>query len=383
MMSKPVSHRCVLNTMSRTVASTLDPYAAMRPPLRSIARLTNCDVLGAYALEENGEWLAPVQGYHLPPHRLDALREAKLSVKTNALYAKSYAAGRPIFTPNVGAERGTSEALRTMVPHRAELFVPIPADGSTIGGIVAAWTREAPAGLEPAEVEAIGSIATEARVVIQNARRLDAYVHRQCELPSLWSVTRDAQRELERTAILAALEAPIGPGLAVDTMEIYWRRPRSTDLNLLFAMTEGVLDRDVPRVVAARSAGLATIVMREGRALRTHDAPGDIYRHWLGVPVLAGDDTLGVVAVAHRHFPFTASHESRLSRAAQLLAVALYTAALGDHQLSTREAAVERGRDFSATLADILLRAQRLREDVTDTNVSAGLRAIESSVIDI
>ena len=41
--------------------------------------------------------------------------------------------------------------------------------------------------------------------------------------------------------ILAALEAPIGPGLAVDTMEIYWRRPKSTELHLLFGMADGLL----------------------------------------------------------------------------------------------------------------------------------------------
>src|SRR5438132_9020861 len=128
-MTSDASHPCALNEMSRAVALTLDPYAAMRQSMRSIARVTKCNVLGAYALEDNGEWLVPVQGYHLPPERLDALRAAKLSVRTNAFYAESSASGRPMFTANAVEQRGICETLRAMIPHHAQLFVPISGHG--------------------------------------------------------------------------------------------------------------------------------------------------------------------------------------------------------------------------------------------------------------
>jgi hypothetical protein len=120
-----ISHPCALNEVSQAIASTLDPYGGLRPRLRAIARMTNADVVGAYALEDNGEWLTPVQGYHLPPEVLDGLRAAKLSLKTNSLYEESCTARRPLFAANALEDTSVYQAVRATIPHRAQMFVPV------------------------------------------------------------------------------------------------------------------------------------------------------------------------------------------------------------------------------------------------------------------
>jgi GAF domain-containing protein len=314
------------------------------------------------------------------------LRSLKPSVKTNAFYATASTSRRSMLSANVPEEPGIPDTIRAMVPHRAQMFVPIVANGRMLGGIIVAWLTRTPPELDPADVALIESVAARTGAVVENARLFDAYFHQLSEMAALHDLARGVTSELERTAILRALESPLGQGVAVDTMEIYWRAPGYAELQLLFRMVEGTPDLDVPRAVSATAAGLAAVVVREGQPLRTQQSAAECrsrgiaptadnrtYTHWLGVPVLAGEATLGVLAVAHRHFPFTAAHVEFLGHAAQLVALALLSAALHDEP-------VRRTHDLNNVLGSILDRTRVLREHITDPRLSEWLGVIEQSV---
>ena len=91
---RKLQHTETLLAVSRALSSTVDLYSVMRHLLRWTARTLNADMVGAYTLQEDGEWLVPIQGYRLPPQNVDALRRLKLSVKSSAFYAAGVAGRR-------------------------------------------------------------------------------------------------------------------------------------------------------------------------------------------------------------------------------------------------------------------------------------------------
>ncbi len=63
-----------LLSVSQTLASTLDVDTLTRQFLRHVARGLGADSAGLWLLADDGEWMAPLAGYHVPPERLEALR---------------------------------------------------------------------------------------------------------------------------------------------------------------------------------------------------------------------------------------------------------------------------------------------------------------------
>ena len=269
-----LQHTETLLAVSRALSSTVDLYSVMRHLLRWKARTLSADMVGAYALQEDGEWLVPIQGYRLPPQDVDALRRLTLSVKTSAFYAAGVAGRRAMFSPNVAEERGIPEAIRKATAHRAQMFVPIVARDRLVGCLIALWVSRTPE-LQPADFALIESIAAQAGVVVENARLFEANARQVEELSSLHDLARNVTGELERSAILGALHEPLRRGLAADTVELYWRASREADLELIFQI--GTDASDV--------AGLPAAVLREAQPI--HETREG--RQWLGVPALAGE----------------------------------------------------------------------------------------------
>ena len=99
-------------------------------------------------------------------------------------------------------------------------------------------------------------------------------------------------------------------------------------------------EADLPRR-RALGVGLATAVVTRRAPLRTADYAAACERegvvpvpealalpHWLGVPIVAGDDVLGVLTLADAAHPFTEADERLLSNIASLTALALRSARL-------------------------------------------------------
>jgi GAF domain-containing protein len=374
--------------VSEALSSTVDVYAVMRHLLRWTARTFNADVVGAYVLEHNGEWLSPIQGYHLPEREVGALRTLKLSVKRHAFYATAAAAGGSTLCANVPDNAGIPPTLLESVPHRAQLFVPFVANGRMVGCMLVAWLATAPP-FQAGTLNDVESLAAQAGMIVQNARVLEAYFAQVNRTSSLWALVRQVRRELERSVIVQALEYPLGAGRAVDSIELYGGSTKTPRVELLFRMVNGVVDLELPRPMPLASAGLAAVVFRTGRPLRTRDvlaacrangvAPSADNRqrlHWLGVPALAGEETLGVLAVGHRHFPFTATDEDALQHTVQRIALALRSAAIDEDGLDHhRIVAVENDR-----LSALVAYAETLRTQATERPLNQWLGIIEGVV---
>jgi GAF domain-containing protein len=128
-----------LLSVSQALASTLDLDALTRQFLRHVAHGLAADTAGVWLLEENGEWLAPIAGYHVPPGPLAALRETRIHLGEDSFFGEAARRRQSVISTDAANDARVPEAVRRAAPLRTLLFVPIVAQEQMIGGFVAGW----------------------------------------------------------------------------------------------------------------------------------------------------------------------------------------------------------------------------------------------------
>src|SRR3989441_4146812 len=158
-----------------------------------------------------------------------------------------------------------------------------------------------------------------------------------------------------------------------------------------------------------------SVVRKTGRAIRTDNYEAECTRlgvepirtsaalgHWLGVPMVAGDRVLGVLALRGGARPFTERDERLLTNLAHLAALALRSARLFEERTRAyRELAAAQDQlvrteklralgemasgvahDFNNLLASILGRAQLTLQQVNQPQLRQWLQVIERAALD-
>jgi GAF domain-containing protein/CheY-like chemotaxis protein len=197
-----------LLSVSRALSSTLDLDALLRQLLRRLASTIGADTVGVLRLAEDGHTLLPWAGYRVPIDRLDLLRhELRLSIADDAFYAEAARTRRPAFSPDVMADGRVPAAIRRLLPHRSQLFVPILSKDRLIGGFVAFW-RERAGDFSPGDLALMEAIAHQAGAAVDNARLFE-------ERTRAYEQLSAAQDHLVRTEKLRAL-GEMASGVAHD-----------------------------------------------------------------------------------------------------------------------------------------------------------------------
>jgi GAF domain-containing protein/CheY-like chemotaxis protein len=404
-----------LLSVSRTVSSTLDLQGLARHFMRQVATVFEADTVGLWMVDETGQWLAPLAGYRVPTVQLAALREVRLSITDNALYAEAATTLRPVFTHDAARDARLPAIFREQAPHRSHLFVPVVAKDRMIGGFAVVWwdrRRE----FSDSDLALVEAIASQAGVAIENARLFEENRRRVEELSVLHELSRAVTGQLDRAALLEALRAQLARVVDVSNMVVILRAEDSDDLDVALRVLDGEVDEGEPRRYPRGSAvGLMAPVLDSGRPLRTDDYGAECARrglrpvtaserlgHWLGVPLSARDRVLGMVALRSADRPFTGAEESLLGNIAHLTALALASvrlyedrtraygelAAAQDQLVRTEklralgEMASGVAHDFNNLLASVLGRAQLLLRRVQEPQLRQWLQVIERAALD-
>ena len=403
-----------LLSASRALSSTLEPQALIRHFLRAVARAIGADCVGSWTVGEDGEWLEPLAGYHIPPERLAAFREFRVSILKHAFYAEAARTCRPVYTTEAMDDTRIPTAIREQGAHRTQLFVPVVAKDRMIAGFAAVWWEQAREFTE-GELALMEALANQAGVALENARLFAENRRRVEELSVLHDLSRAVTGQLDRTALIAALRTHVARVLAAENMGVVLHDDARGDLEVALRVAGGVEDLLPPRRFPLHACGLASVVLQQNRAVRTDDyaaacarhgvEPAGVsagLRHWLGAPMIAGERALGVIIVRDAARAFTEADERLLTNIAHLAALALSSARLyaertralaelgaaQDQLVRTEklralgEMASGVAHDFNNLLAAILGRAQLLLRRVKDPQPRQWLQVIERSALD-
>jgi GAF domain-containing protein/ActR/RegA family two-component response regulator len=402
-----------LLSVSRALSATLDLTTLFRHLLRRVASTLGADSVGVWLLGEDGEWMEPHTGYHVPRELLEFLRRARLSIAKDEFYAEAARTLRPIFSRDVGADSRVPAVLREGAPHRSQLFVPIVTQGRFIGGFAAVWW-ERECELSTGDLDLMEAIASQAAIAIANVRLFEENRRQVEELSVLYELSRAVTGQLDRTALIDAVATQMARVLDARQMIAMLVDESRGDLEVIFRIADGARQPAHERH-PRRGVGLQSVVLETGRPLRSEDYVADCARHgvqpvarsaslqfWLGVPMTVGDETLGVIALRSSERAFTAGDERVLSNIGQVAALALRSARLFEErrraygELAAAQDQLVRteklralgemasgvAHDFNNVLAAILGRAQLLQRYVHDAKLAGWLQVIERSAID-
>ena len=403
-----------LLSVSRALSSTLDFQALLRHFLRAVATTLGADCVGSWLVQEDGEWLEPVAGYRVPPERLAAFREFRVSLLKHAFYAQAARTRRPVFTSDAMHDSRIPATIREQGPHRSQLFVPVVVKDRMIAAFAAVWW-ETPREFSEDEIALMEAIANQAGVALENGRLFEENRQRLEELLVLHDLSRAVTGQLERGAVVDAVRRHIARVLDARNLVVIVRDAEREDLEVVLRLTDGADDAREPRRYPLGDIGLMSVVLATGRPVRTDDYAAECgrhgvepiqgaaeLRHWLGVPMTAGEQVLGVIALRGGPRPFSAADERLLLNIAHLAALALRSvrlfeertraygelAAAQDQLVRTEklralgEMASGVAHDFNNLLASVLGRAQLLIRRVQDPQQLQWLRVIERSALD-
>src|SRR5437867_3887647 len=403
-----------LLSVSRALSSTLDVQALLRHFLKAVATTLGADCVGAWLVQEDGEWMEPVAGYHIPPDRLDAFRRFRFSLLKHAFYAEAARTKRPVFTSDATNDSRLPAAVREDGRHRTQLFVPVIVKDRMIAAFAAVWW-EAAREFSDDEIALIEAIATQAGVALENGRLFEENRQRLEELSVLHDLSRAVTGQLDRGAVVEAVRHHVARILEARNLVVILRDAEREELEIALRVTDGADDPREPRRYPLGDIGLMSVVFATNRPLRTDDYAAECARravepihgsaslgHWLGVPMTAGEQVLGVIVLRGGARPFGDADERLLLNIAHLAALALRSARLFEERTraygelaaaqdqlvrteklrALGEMASGVAHDFNNLLASVLGRAQLLMRRVQDPQQLQWLQVIERSALD-
>lgn len=353
-----------LLSVSRALSSTLDLEPLLRLFLRQVARTIDADTVGVWLVDQATGHLQPFAGYRVPPAILEAMRGYRVDPAASPFHAAGMASGRAMVSTNVPDDPRVPQSLKDRAPHRAQLFAPIVARERVLGGFIAVWwdrTREF-SDRELALVEAMGAQAgmalVNADLFQENQRKLE-------ELSVLYELSRAVTGQLDIAQLVRAIHQQVGRVLNAENMVMFFFDEARGRFEVALRMVEGAPDPN-PVHDYPLGHGLMSRVFERRQAIRTDDyaeacrregvdpVPASLrFRHWLGVPLVAGDQALGILALRDSGQPFSEADERLLVNIAGLAALAVRSARLYEERA--------RAHDELAAAQDQLIRSEKLR----------------------
>lgn len=398
--------------VSRTLSSTLDFYPLLRHFLRAVSRTIHSDSVGVWLVNAVTGRLEPVVGYRVPPHVLKAIRKISIDPQASAFYAEGFKSKRVQVSSNVPEDPRIPTSMTRAAPHKVQLFAPIVAKERVIGAFIAVWwdrTRE----FSERELTLIEAMGSQAGVAVENARLFEDNRRKLEELSVLHELSRAVTGQLDMAELVRAIHHQVGRVLDAANMVILLYDEGSREIEEALGMLEGQEKPSPARYTPGE--GLVSPVIERRQPIRTdnyeeecrHEGVRPVedslrYRHWLGVPMVAGDQTVGALILRSEARPYSPADERLLANVAGLAALAVRSARLFDERTRAyRELAAAQDQlvrteklralgemasgvahDFNNLLASILGRAQLLMRRVEDPKLRQWLQVIERAALD-
>jgi signal transduction histidine kinase/ActR/RegA family two-component response regulator len=260
----------------------------------------------------------------------------------------------------------------------------------------------------------VDAMARQAGMALENARLFEEDRRKLAELSTLYELSRAVTGQLDTAQLVEAVHREVARIFDVHSLAVFLYDPGRRELEVALREWDGTREVDLPRR-RPLGVGLASAVVTRRAPLRTADYAAACAQegvepvtesltrpHWLGVPIVVGDEVLGALTLSAAARPFTESDERLLTNIASLTALALRSARLyeersatyreltlaQDHMVRTEklralgEMAAGVAHDFNNLLAVIVGRAELLLRRAQVPELVRGLETIRQAALD-
>jgi signal transduction histidine kinase/DNA-binding response OmpR family regulator/putative methionine-R-sulfoxide reductase with GAF domain len=215
------------------------------------------------------------------------------------------------------------------------LGVPLRWQGQTFG-IIVVQTYELGSHLRDEDVELLTFVGSHIATALTRARAIEETRQRNAELTLVNDIGQALGSQLEFQAIIELVGERIRAMFEPESMFIARFEAGTNQITFPYEIEE---DARTSTGSIALGEGLTSIVIRDRRPLRLDRKEqaaalgavtfGGVTESWLGVPILAGEEVIGVIGLEDRRVAaFDTATERVLSTLATSMAVALQNAAL-------------------------------------------------------
>jgi len=297
---------------------------------------------------------------------------------------------------------------------RRAMAFPLSVQERLLGVIAMNRTSPAAAPFLDEDLAVLESFAARAAIALENARLYAQNRQQVEELSVLYELSRAVTGQLDRATLLEAIRAQVARILDAANMAIVLLDDERRDLEVVLRTVDGARDMRTPLRYPSH-AGLMSVVLVTGEAVLTEDYIAECARrgvepvatfahprHWLGVPMKAGDTVIGVLTLRSADRAFTEADERLLTNIADLAALSLRNARLFEERTraygelaaaqdqlvrteklrALGEMASGVAHDFNNLLASILGRAQLTLQRLQDPQLRKWIQVIERAALD-
>jgi PAS domain S-box-containing protein len=182
--------------------------------------------------------------------------------------------------------------------------------------------------------------AAQAAIAIENARLFQENQRKYEELSVLYDLSQAVTGQLDVSQLAQAIYHQIGRVMDTQKMVIFLYDESHREFQVALRMVQGKPD-PTPSLRLQFGFGLVSSVVTERQAIRTADYVETCrqrgveptisslpFPHWLGVPMMVGEEVVGVLALQSDRQPFTAADERFLTNVANVVALAVRSARL-------------------------------------------------------
>jgi GAF domain-containing protein len=266
-------------------------------------------------------------------------------------------------------------------PIRAAVGAPLMANGRPIGTIYA--TRRQANSFTPADLQYLNLTASQVAAAVQRAQLLDQARRRAKEMESLSNIGAVMASSLDVEHVLHTIYEQASQIMDTRAFFIALYDPAAEELHF-----DLVYDQE-KRLAAftrpmADNQGLTAHVVRSGQPLLIRDMEqeaevllinpvviGQPARSWLGVPIIAGDQLLGVISVqSYKPYAFSSQQMQLLSAIANQAGISLQNAQLYESVQKAHQHAADQ-RDKLALLHQVAVQVQRTDDLPTKLQIIA------------
>jgi GAF domain-containing protein len=411
----------VLLAVSQALSEPEGAGEALRRVAAEVGRTLGADMVGIYTLSPDKNSLLPSAGWHVPKSLLADFQARPFMLDRLPVLQKVWREGRPAWSRDVKNDPRIDKQVSEGFGSHSVLFAPALAGGEPVGGVFLVWW-DSGRSFPPQEVRLIEAVASQVGLFIDNTNltrqtrlRLEESEALLSELSVLHDLSRTVTGQLRQDDVVTAIHRQVARLLDARHMVLAVMDEDTAELTAVLRLRDNAHVAEPLRRSIHSRVGLMPSVATSGRPIRTHDYLGECARrglepveperalpHWIGVPMLAGTQVVGVLTLRSADRPFSEADERILTNIAGLAALALRSArlyqdrtrayedlALAQDQLVRSEKLRALGEmasgvahDFNNLLAAILGRAQLLLHRVADPTARQWLHIIERSAAD-
>jgi GAF domain-containing protein/ActR/RegA family two-component response regulator len=192
----------------------------MRRLAREVGRAFGADTVGAYVLDEKGETLRAIAGYHVPERLREWLLTHPITVARLPRLLDDWQAGRAVWSSDTQRDERFDRDWVGQLPPHAVMLAPTRVRGKSMGALLLVWWgtgRQFP----PAEVRLLEGVAAQVGLALENAELTRQREERLKETVTLLEVSRTLSSTLDLDMLLRHFMRQITRAIGADVVGVW------------------------------------------------------------------------------------------------------------------------------------------------------------------